>query len=165
MDIEYGDLLAIRGSGWLSDQIDASTGNGGISHIAVVTADSPFVQVTEALGHGITVRSYEVRLAESQHLWVLKSPLSAADRAEACRICLSHVGESYGYGNIIWQELDDLARSRWWTEHMVSITHDLICSELATLAEAKLGLRPDDTTPNDLFAWWTVERWEMVQVK
>lgn len=162
--IEAGDLVGVQGSSWLSDQIRASTGNGPLSHIAIVTATQPFVQVTEALSR-VVVRSWEDRLADAAHLWLLKSPLSLEDRVAACRTALTHVGQDYGYENIIWQELDDLSKSRWFTEHMVRLTSDDICSELASICETKLGLRSESATPNDFWGWWTVQRWPMEQLK
>jgi hypothetical protein len=161
---DFGDILAVRGFDWLSDEIDTMSGNGGASHIALVTATEPFIQVTEALGHGITVRSWEARLAESKHLWILKSPLALPDRIEACRMAIAHVGDPYAYGNIVWQVMDDLTRSRWFTESMVHLNANRwICSEIATFCEAKLGLRPDDSTPNDMKAWWGIEKWGVEQ--
>ncbi len=162
--IEYGDLLGVQGTGWLSDSIRSATGGGPLSHIAIVTAIEPFVQVTEALDR-VRVRSLDDRLFDAQHVWLLKSPLSPEDRNVACRNALKHAGDDYGYANILWQEMDELTRSRWFTEHLVNVTHDVICSELAALCEAKLGLRPDDATPNDFWGWWQVEKWAVEQLK
>lgn len=162
--IDYGDIIGVQGGDEFSDMIRAATGHGPLSHIAIVTATVPFVQVTEALTR-VVVRSWETRLAEAKHLWVLKSPLSDGDRAEACRRILSRVGQDYGYSNIIWQGLDALTASRWFTEHLVNIKHDVICSELAAIGESKLGLRAESASPNDFWGWWLTENWSMEQIK
>lgn len=164
MIIEAGDLVGVQGAGELSDLIRQFTGNGPFSHIAVVVATEPFVMVAEALSR-VVIRSWEDRLDDAQHLWLLKSPLPLADRVDACRILVKHNGEDYGYSNIVFQALDGLEKTRWWTEHWIRATTNIICSEYAAIAEAKLGLRPTSATPNDFYGWWLTERWAMEQRK
>lgn len=164
MIIEAGDIVGVQVNDWLNDAIRVATGNGPLSHIAIVTATEPFVQVTEALDR-VRVRSWDDRLADAAHVWLMKPPLSAEDRAAACRIALKHVGDDYGYINLVWQGMDALTRSRWFTENLVNITHLDICSELADLCEASLGLRPDDVTPNDFYGWFMIEHWPIEQMK
>lgn len=162
-DYEYGDLLAIQGVGWLSDHIRACTGHGPASHIAIVTAVEPFVQVTEAVDR-VRVTSIDDRLFESAHVWLLKSPLSPNDRNVACRNAIKHVGDDYPWWNILMQLADAESGGRWFTEHWAE-TRENICSQLAALVEPSLGLIPRDATPNDIYGWWTVQRWPMVQKK
>ena len=164
MDIAYGDIIGVQGDEWLSDSIRSATGNGPLSHVALCTATEPFVQVTEALNRVVT-RSIDDRLADAKHVWVLKSPLSPDDRQTACRIALKHTAKDYAYANILWQGLDAALRTDWFTEHLTDLTSDVICSELVTICEQQLGLRSESATPNDLWGFWQVERWPIIQLK
>jgi hypothetical protein len=80
-------------------------------------------------------------------------------------VLLKHNGEDYGYSNIAFQALDGLTKTRWWSEHWVRATSNVICSEYASIAEDKLGLRSTSATPNDFWGWWQVERWPVEQYK
>lgn len=164
MDIEVGDILAVDGGSWLSNLIKFASGGGPVSHVAVITATVPIVQVTEAL-HRVVVQSLEDHLAANKHVWLLKPPLSPEDRILVCRAALKHVGKRYAYINILWQALDALTHSRWFTEHFVRLDHGDICSELITIINAALGLRPDDSTPNDIFEWFRIEKWVILSLK
>lgn len=163
MTPDYGDLLAVRGSGWLSDHICELTGGGQVSHIAVITATQPFIQVTQSLDR-VRVCALEDLIDDAAHVWLLKSPLTADERNVACRNAIKHTGETYAYWNILMQLADSETGSEWFTEHWAE-TRDNICSQLATLVEPSLGLIPKDATPNDVYAWFQVQRWPIIQLK
>jgi len=160
---DYGDLIAVQGVGWLSDHIRAATGGGPASHIAIITAVEPFVQVTQALNR-VVVTALEEVLDGAAHVWLLKSPLSADDRNVASRNAIKHTGDDYAYWNILCQLADSESGSRWFTEHWAE-TRDNICSQLATLVEPSLGLIPKDATPNDIWGYWLLQKWPMEQLK
>lgn len=164
--VEAGDVIGVQGTGFVSDSIRSLTGHGPWSHVAAVVATQPFIMVIEALSPCVVVRSWEDRLADAPHLWIMKPPLTEDDRVDACRRLLKYDGHPYAYGNIADQLLDAMSGTEWFTEHWVSIkSTEVICSELIAIGEEKLGLRADDTTPNDIYGWGLTERWPIEQIK
>jgi hypothetical protein len=164
--IAYGDIIGCQGSDWLSDAIRGATGHGPLSHVAIVTATDPFVQVTEAISPRVTVTPFDALLARERAVWILSSPLSEFDRCGATLLALNHVGDEYALLDIVLQLLDSVTRSEWFTEHFTTLMRrEVICSELAAMCESKLGLKPADATPNAFWDLWSRRALPIVQVK
>jgi hypothetical protein len=170
LSIEAGDVCGVRGIGELSDLIVAATGNGPWSHCGTIVATAPFVMVCEALDR-VMVRPLDVRLSDAAHVWIVKPPLTPDQRERAARRALEFVAQDYAYGNIIWQAMDALTQSRWFSEHRVRIIqgHEVgrvICSELDTESElTTIALPPNTASPNDIWGFAQVERWPIEQLK
>ena len=163
-----GDVLAIRGPGWLSDAIDHLTGNAGASHVGLIVCveDPPGPVVVEALSH-VRVRMLSESIAAAIHAWVI-TDLTVTDdqRRKIVAKALSMSADPYNYGAIALQLLDAETRSRWFTEHFVQTKYP-ICSMLDGLAlqDAGIVLPPlihtpgtelheeRSITPNDFIRW------------
>ena len=165
MSADYGDIIAVQGVGWLSDHIRSLTGNGPVSHVGIVTATEPFIQVAQALDR-VRVLSIEEMLDDATiaKMWLLKSPLTVEQRNVACRNALKHVGDSYAYWNIMMQAADSEFGTEWFTEHLAETKRE-ICSEVTMMVEPSIGLIPKDATPNDIWGWWQTEHWPIVVLK
>ena len=164
--IKPGDIIGIADDSWLSHSIRAATGGGPVSHIQIVTAIAPFVQVTEALDH-VKVNPLEARLAQSTAAYLM-SPLNVTDpeRSSAVAIALSYVADRYGYGDILLQAMDSLTQTRFWTTHFAE-EREPICSMLAALAWPCLHLDAKSETPNDFvyLARAHPEAWTLLQLR
>jgi hypothetical protein len=164
--IKPGDIIGVADDSWLSHAIRNATGGGPVSHIQIVTATAPFVQVTEALDH-VIVNPHTLRLAQCTAAYLM-SPLNVSDfqRAQAVAIALSYVADRYGYGDIVLQAMDSLTQSRFWTDHFAE-KEEPICSMLAALAWPCLHLDVKSETPNDFYylAKAHPEAWRLEQLK
>ena len=155
--VQAGDVIGVADDGWLSRSIRRATGNGPVSHIMIVTAIQPFVQVTEALKQ-VVVNPLEDRLSAYKFAIAMKPPVTDADRITAVRIALTYVGRFYNYGDLLLQELDSINQTRFWTDHFAD-QHEPICSMLAALAYPSLHLDTKSQTPNDFYNlhWTTIQ--------
>ena len=164
--IRPGDIIGVANDSWLSRSIREATGDGPVSHIQIVTAIEPFVQVTEALNR-VVVNELAVRMADSTAVYHMQ-PLNVTDeqRLHAVRIALSYVGRDYGYGDILLQGMDALARTKFWCDHFAE-EQEPICSMLGALSWPDLHLDAKSETPNDFIrlAQNHPEAWTLVQVK
>lgn len=146
--IEAGDIVAYQGTAWYSPLIRKFTGGGPYSHIAIVTATKPFIQVTEALTR-VVVNPLDVSIKGAAHAWILHPPIpSDSARDRAVERALSYVGRDYGWIDLALQAADAETQSKFFTEHFAE-TYAPICSMLADLAEPILGMNPKSITPND----------------
>lgn len=148
MAIEAGDILAVQGDGWFSDAIRKCTGNGPYSHIGVITATAPIMQVTEALER-VKTRPLSESIKDTRHAWILHPPYKTdTDRIITVMKALSYSADNYGWWDIAMQGLDSETRTRWFTNHFAE-TKWPICSMLAALADPAWKLDPKSVTPND----------------
>lgn len=164
--IEPGDIIGVADDSWLSHSIRHATGDGPISHIQVVTATAPFVQVTEALNH-VLVNPLDARLTQCTAAYAMKPTLATSTQRDyAVRFALSYVGKAYNYGDILLQGMDSLTATKFWTDHF-AMQREPICSMLAALAWPSLLLNTKSETPNDFYnlALGHPEAWKLVQLK
>lgn len=162
-----GDIIGVQGAGWLSDMIRRCTGDGPLSHIAVISATSPMFQVTEAIDR-VKTRPLNVRLSESQKVWLLSPQFLTDDqRVVAAQNALGYSADDYGWGEIVLQGLDFLGKTEWWTEHLSGYYRNHpICSMLAALCEPEDGLPAISVTPNDFWrAAANPQRWVVTELK
>jgi len=174
-----GDIMGLRGSGWISDQICELTRPSspiiweGVaiewSHVGIVTAVAPFVQVTEALTK-VRTRPIDVSIAEAEFAWIAQlGALTDQQRAMLARKALSFSADDYGYADIGLQALDSVTRSRWFTQHFAERRFP-ICSMLDALDYDSIGIRlgisASSATPNDLARYVTTHAgWAVQAVK
>lgn len=170
--IQAGDIIAVEGSEWISQEIIRLTRRVGpeqVSHVGGVTATAPFVQVTAALTD-VKTQPLDVVLASANRAWLI-SPLglSQAQREAICRKALSFSGQQYGWSDIVLQAVDAATRSRWATDHFAEKQFP-ICSMMQDILYESVGLSistvsDDSITPNDILtaalahpAQWHVEK-------
>ena len=149
-----GDILGIQGNSWLSDAIMRATGPGPLSHVGICTADSPFLQITEALAK-VQTRPIEVSINQAVAAWSLEwISITISQQWEMVRKALSYSAEDYGYIDIALQGADSLAGTRWFTQKFAERRLP-ICSMLddlcASSAGLSLGVTPNSCTPNDIW--------------
>lgn len=178
--MKAGDILGIQGADWLSDAIRNCTGIDGkpavLSHVGIVTATEPFVQITEALTR-VETRPLDVSINAALHAWIIEVPVDGEARTLVARKALSFTGEEYGYSDIVLQGIDALVRSRWVAEHLAERKFP-ICSMLDAVAEGAGGLflgiegrrltpqQVENTiTPADIWTWAVKHGWPRTALK
>ena len=164
--VRSGDVIGVADDSWLSHSIRAATGNGPVSHIQIVTATEPFVQVTEALNH-VVVNPLLARMDQCTAVYLMSPILvTPIDRIGAVIAALSHVADPYNYGDILLQGMDALGQTRFWCDHFAS-QKEPICSMLAAEAYPALHLDSRSETPNDFYnlAVAHPDAWTLTQLK
>lgn len=148
--IEVGDILAIQGTGWFSDAIRKATGGGPYSHVGIITATTPVVQVTEALER-VRTRVLTDSIKDAAHAWILHPPhFTDTDRIKAVVTALSYSTDEYGWWDIAMQGMDSRLKTKWFTSHFAETKYP-ICSMLAALCDDEFDLDPKSVTPNDFY--------------
>lgn len=150
-----GDILAVRGSSWLSKRILAATGNT-VSHVGLIIATEPIPTVIEALTR-VRTRPLDVSIATAESAWVLTDTSLTDDEREAIiRSALNFSADGYGYGDILLQGMNALTKSTWWTDHLAfGLAGKPICSYLVAAAyetqNRTFGQLDKTTTPADIY--------------
>lgn len=150
-----GDILAVRGTGFLSRGILAATGDS-VSHVGLVITADPFPIVIEALTRVMT-RPLTVSIAAAEHAWLL-SDSSMTDEARSAIVAaaLAFSADGYGYTDIGLQLANAVGRTTWFTDHLATgLNGKPICSYLVAAAyETRgrtFGQADQTTTPADIF--------------
>ena len=158
-NIQAGDILAIRGKGWLSRQILKATGNT-VSHVGLVLAEgavSGSAFVIEALSR-VKTDTLSQSIADAEKAYIL-SPLNLTDeqRQKITDTAAGFSTRSYGYFDIGLQWLDAVFGSRWFTDHLGwGLNDHPICSYVVAASYASIGLtfgkvQNDSITPADIY--------------
>lgn len=172
MDYLPGDLIGVRGSGWLSRGIIRATAPGPLSHIAIITATSPVPQTTEALFR-VQTHPLSVTLDGAIQAWLMRDlALTDDDRIAMVAAIERYSADSYGYMDIGWQALDAVFQTRWFTAHLATEGQP-ICSMLAALGYRATSHPLDEAvsdksiTPNDCWRIWmaNASRYRIIQLK
>jgi hypothetical protein len=151
--MQAGDILAIRGRGWLSRQILKATGNT-VSHVGIALS-SDFV--IEALNRVKTdILSDSIKSAEKAYVL---SPLNISEqqRNEITKKAASFSADDYNYGDIALQLFDSVFKTRWFTNHLsIGLQQHPICSFLVAASYSSVGLyfgsvAGDSITPADIY--------------
>ena len=162
MDIHAGDILAVRGKGWLSRQILKATGNT-VSHVGLLLDVAPSYEhsfVIEALAR-VKTRALEESIADCERAYILSpTNLTDAQRTEITLRGAQFSADDYGWGDIALQLGDAITRSTWFTRHLnwgLLETHP-ICSYLVAEAYEAVGLtfgkKPNESiTPADIYSF------------
>ena len=151
-----GDLVLVRGTGWLSKGILQATGcqKDGPSHIAVGINEKECV---EALGSGVVRRPLVETLAGCERAWVLSFDyLSDAERQAIAHVAMGMVGLGYAYSELGLQLADSIFRTTWFTDRLSNLKNCKICSYVgAQCFDIVLGLLFDkedqSVTPADIW--------------
>lgn len=141
-----GDIVAIRGAGWLSDGIaKAEYPNGepaqSATHVGLFISGDPYPIVIEALTRVKTNPLY-ITTSQALEAYALHD-ISLTERqretiiAKACTFS----ADDYGYLDLIAQRLDATFSTTWWTDRMAGLlSHWPICSYVVGAAYAAIGL-------------------------
>lgn len=164
--MQAGDIIGVADNSWLSQVIRSTTGHGPISHVGIVTATAPCIQVTQAVAR-VNVVPLDTMIASKTVAYVM-SPLFLTDaqREEAARRALAHVGEDYGYWDLLQQAMDAVFDTQWFCEHFATQASQ-ICSMLVDTSEPEDGFDWRTVSPNSF--WFAAlknrARWQMVELK
>ena len=164
MDIHAGDILAVRGKGWLSRQILKATGNT-VSHVGVVLAatkedDPRYVFVIEALTR-VRTRILAESIADAEKAYIL-SPigLSPEVRQGIAIVAASFSADDYNYADIAYQLGNAVFHTTWFTDHLNYGLLDRvpICCYVALKAYVTYGLTfgresINTLTPGDMYCF------------
>jgi hypothetical protein len=152
-----GDILAVRGSSWLSKRILAATGNT-VSHVALVVCASPFPVVIEAVDR-VKTDDLDTCLSGAEAAWLLSDrTLTDAERAQVVHRALTFTAALYGGYQLPLQELDELTQTRFFT-HYLNPWADVfpICSGLVAdgyeVVNRRFGVPDHSTRPSDIWLW------------
>jgi len=153
--VQAGDILAVRGRGWLSEHILAAT-NGDVSHVGMLVGAEPPI-VIEALAR-VATRPLEVSIAGAAKAYILHdTSLTPEQRITLVNEATGQTAKDYGYVDLALQLGDALTHTRWFTTNLTHgwLDHFPICSYLVAEAYHSLGLdfgvRDVSTTPQDIF--------------
>lgn len=142
--VQPGDILAIRGNGFLGRAILRLT-DAAVSHVGVIiTASSPLENslVIEALAR-VRTRVLSESIARATKAWVL-SPLNATaeQRQLILERALTFSAHDYGYADLVLQLTDALTHGTWFTDHLTFglLNQWPICSYVAGVAYQSAGL-------------------------
>lgn len=158
--IQPGDILAVRGSGWLSTGIlSAEYGPNipatGVSHVGIFVAGDPVPIVIEALNQVMT-NPLAVSVAGAAAAFVLHDDsLTIAQRSAIVAVACTFSGKNYGYIDLLAQGLDAITNVLWFTNNLGGyLRHYPICSFVAAQAYDAVGLHfgiPDASIkPSDI---------------
>jgi hypothetical protein len=172
-----GDILCVRGSGWLSDGI-ASAEYGGkepaqsATHVGILIEGDPIPVVIEALNRVMT-RPLSVSIAGAQKAFVLydRSLTNAQREAVVVNAC-TFSSKDYGYTDLIAQWLDAKLGTFWFTNQSGwLLSHWPICSYVVAASYAAVGLDfgvdTNSVKPSDIltFAQSHPELYQVSQIR
>lgn len=152
--IKAGDILAIRGRGWISEGILKATGNT-VSHVGLVLDDDPDPIITEALYRVIT-HPLSVALSNCDAAYIITDlQLTDQQRHELVLRASLFSAQTYNYGAIALQLLDAAFSTRFFTRNLTTSKWP-ICSYLVSktyfdIVKLDFSVDPKSCTPNDIF--------------
>jgi len=175
-----GDILAIRGRGWLADGIvkaeyGKNPGLYSVSHVGLFLAqgdEHEIPVVIEAL-RKVTTNLLVESTRDAEHAYVLHDK-SLADwqRSSILEIACQFSTADYGYIDLGAQYLDATFKTSWWTNRLTGyLAHRPICSYVVSAAYAavRLDFGVDDCSckPSDImsFALAHPEIYQVTQIK
>ena len=152
--MQAGDILAISGRGWLSEQIKRAT-SSQISHVGLIVADHPLILVQEALRRDAT-RPIEESIEDAQAAWIYHPlDLTELQRGIVIRASLAFSARSYGGLAIGLQLVDSIFHTTWPTDHARWYLNLFpICSFADAIGfgaiQRNFGKEPQSVTPGDM---------------
>jgi hypothetical protein len=160
--IQAGDILAVRGSDWLSDGIAlAEYGNNepviSATHVGIFVAGDPIPVVIEALNE-VKTNPLAVSLAGAKKAYVIHDDsLTMEQRQIIIATACTFSAKNYGYIDIAAQGLDAVTHTLWFTDELGGyLKHYPICSYcIAEAYDAKgvdlhFGITDANIRPSDI---------------
>lgn len=153
--ITPGDILAVRGTAWMSKKILQATG-GPCSHVGLFISAGEEPIIIEALGRVIT-RYLRDALYDVEKAWVLHPlNLGQSQRIGIVRNALEFSGRSYGWWNLLPQLADCLLKTNFFSAHF-TLSQYPICSAVTGWAYSREGLyfgqAPQCLSPAEIFTY------------
>lgn len=176
--ISAGDIICVRGAGWLSDGIAKAeypkgepTGQSA-THVGLFIAGDPWPIVIEALNRVKTNPLY-VTISQALHAYALHDEsLDDRERAAIVAKACTFSADDYGYLDLLAQRLDATFSTTWWTDRMGGLlSHFPICSYVVGAAYQEVGLNFGVDTasvrPSDIlsFALYHSEIYTVTRIK
>ena len=151
-----GDMILIRGTGTLSNEILKAT-NGDVSHAALLIGVNPAICI-EALDR-VKTNPLHITVQNAAAVYMVEDQsLTDADREAIVYAALTFSADDYNYMDLALQGLDSLSHSTWFTHILAHQFLDRwpICSYVVSKAyERGIGRtfnKPSDSiTPQDLY--------------
>ena len=154
MEFQSGDIIAIRGSGWLPDNICKAT-HSEVSHVGLVIGTSPTI-VIEALWR-VKTNPIAVTINNAEKVWCIRYPnLTDKNRVDLVQAALKFSADDYGGFDLVLQLADAAFKTKWFTENIgkTFLNHFPICSFLVAAAYRQIGITFSSTdwsvTPSDI---------------
>lgn len=180
ISIDQGDILAIRGRGWLADGIVKIEYNNrpnqySVSHVGLFLSRGNANEipiVIEALNR-VKTNLLRESINDAEHAFVLHN-LSLLDwqRSSIIETACKFSTYDYGYLDLGAQWFDAVLKTSWWTNQLANyLSHRPICSYVvsASYASARLNFAIEDCSckPNDImfFALTHPEIYQVTQIK
>lgn len=170
-----GDIIAIRGRGWLADHICKAT-KSEVSHVGLVIGTHPVI-VLEALLR-VKTNPLARTIENSTSTWRIRDLAITEDvRERIVNDALYFSAEDYGFADLLLQLLDALMRTRFFTGKVgrLFLRRFPICSFVVAEAYANagttfgvdpFGVDPWSATPGDIAAFCRArpDQYEMRQI-
>lgn len=160
-----GDIVAIRGRGWLADHICQLT-KSPVSHVGLVISATPPV-VIEALKR-VKTNHLDTTIQDCDKAYLFSwTGLSDGLRDEIVYKALRMSAESYGYFDLVSQMFDSVLHTRmftrlnWWWLKRFPICSFLVAESYSGLID--FGVPEYSITPGDIYNFchtnleWTTE--------
>ena len=184
VEIFQGDILAVRGSGWLSDGIARAEYGDKLgkveprfsaTHVGLFLApgnDTSIAIDIEALNR-VKTNVLRTSTASVIHAYVLHDiSLTDIQRSTLLEVACSFSAADYGYLDLGAQWLDATFKTNWWTGWLTSyLAHRPICSYVVAAAYAAIrldfGVADSSCRPSDImtFASAHPELYQVTQIK
>jgi len=163
VEIFQGDILAVRGRGWLSDGIakaeySKSEPAHGVTHVGLFLApgnDTSDAVVIEALNR-VKTNVLRTSTYSVAHAYVLHDlSLTDLQRSSLLEMACTFSAKDYGWSDLIAQWLSARTGSFWWLDHWP--WSQVICSYVVAADYASLRLDFEVLTgrckPSDIMAF------------
>lgn len=165
-----GDIVAVRGQGWLSDSICKAT-DSPVSHVGMIVAADP-PTIVEALA-AVETHGIEVTLSQAVHVWQIRYKLLTPDEQTLLvKTANGFSGDDYGYADLALQLADAAFKTRWFCDHLAYgwLGRFPICSYVVARAYGEInitfGHQASSITPGDIYKFAAADkRFEVLSVK
>lgn len=165
--IQAGDVICVRGKGWLSDKIRALTRHIGesrtqISHVAIGVDEDTVVEALSKVRQGGLQTDGDVAIFRPKGL-------TPDEIAVIVKDAKSYVGRSYGYIKIAAHALDWLLQGAYVFRRLTQVDNYPICSWVVAKAYAAaghtFGVDAGAASPDDIWDYVTKhpEQFHMVR--
>jgi hypothetical protein len=155
--IQFGDILAIRGTGFFSRAILKATGNT-VSHVGMIIAAAPGpTLVIEALWR-VKTRPLILSIGDAEKAYILSDhSLNSDQRMTLVSNACVFSADGYGWWDIGLQAADAVCHTTLFTDRFAwKLNRHPICSYLVARAYQSIGLtfgreKAQSITPADIY--------------
>lgn len=146
--LQPGDIIAIRGSSWISDSIIAAEYGQvqiipyqAVSHVGLLIEGGSIPVVIEALSR-VKTNALAITIANCRKAFIIRDKsLTLAQRQAIVNKALTFSADDYGYLDIIAQLIDCKFKTLWFTNHLSRLLNRYpICSYVVAAAYSVLNM-------------------------